>query len=237
MDSISIWQALQGTLVNGAAIVAGGALGMLLGNRLPDRFKNLVVQGISLAVMLIGIQMALETKRLLVVTFSLIIGGLLGEAIGVDYWLNRAGLWLEKKTAGSGQGIAKAFVFATLVYGIGAMAITGALESGILGRHQILYVKSVLDGVTAIAFAATMGVGVCLSAVPVTLYQGGIALAASSLRSYLGPEVIAELSSVGGLLILAIGLGMMEIKEIKVANFLPSLLVVAVWMAFLVKIG
>lgn len=237
METIPVWQALQGTLVNGAAIVAGSLCGIILGNRIPGRFKELIVQGIGLTVLLIGMQMALETQRLLVVTFSMVIGGIIGEAVDVDARLGRAGLWLESRFAAGGQGVAKAFVFATLVYGIGAMAITGALESGILGRHQILYIKSVLDGVTAIAFTATMGIGVFFSAVPIVLYQGAIALAASSLRAYLGPEVISEMTGVGGLLIMAIGLGMLEIKEIKVANLLPSLAVVATWMVLLVKFG
>jgi uncharacterized membrane protein YqgA involved in biofilm formation len=221
---------LLGTVVNGAAIAAGGLLGALLGDRIPSRYKTIVMQAIGLAVTLIGIQMALGCLNLLALIFGLVIGGLAGEAIGIDAWLRRVGAWVEKKAARNGSGLASAFVFATLIYCVGAMAVTGALESGLLGRHQILFAKSVLDGVTAIAFAATMGAGISLAAVPVVMYQGGIALAAGTVRPLLSPAVIAELSAVGGVLILAIGLNLLELKEMKVANLLPALLVVLVWM-------
>lgn len=228
--------ALLGTVVNAAAIVLGGVAGFFLGHLIPERVKVLIMQGIALAVLLIGMSMALEAQRVLVVVFSLLIGGVIGELAGIDDWLRRIGAWLEKKGAHSTSGTARAFVFATLLYGVGAMAVTGALESGLLGTHNTLYVKSVLDGVTSVAFAATMGLGICLSAVPVLLYQGSIALAAGSLQPFLGPQVISELSGVGGLLILAIGLNLLELKEIKVANFLPAFVVVLVWMGLLPKI-
>ncbi|MBT9172451.1 MAG: putative membrane protein YdfK [Syntrophomonadaceae bacterium] len=221
--------ALQGTVVNGAAIVLGGICGILLGGKIPERVGAVILQGTALAVLLIGLQMALEVQRILVVVFSLILGGVTGELIGLDARLQQLGAWLEKRVSRGDSGVAKAFVFATLLYGVGAMAVTGALESGLRGSHQILYAKAVLDGVTAVAFAATMGVGISLSAVPVVLYQGGIALAAGSLRPYLRPEVIAEMSAVGGLLILCIGLGMLGLlKELKVVNFLPALAFVVV---------
>jgi uncharacterized protein len=228
--------ALLGTAVNGIAIVVGGVVGFFLGHLIPERVKNLIMQGIALAVLFIGIKMALETQNILVVLFSLIIGGVMGELVGIDAWLRRVGAWLESRAARSGSGVARAFVFATLLYGVGAMAVTGALESGLLGSHTTLYVKSILDGVTSVAFAATMGLGICLSAVPVVLYQGMIALAAGTLQPYLGPEVISELSGVGGLLILGIGLNMLELKEIKVANFLPAFAVVLIWLGFLPRV-
>jgi uncharacterized protein len=228
--------ALLGTAVNGVAIVVGGVFGFFLGHLIPERVKILVMQGIALAVLFIGIKMSLETKNILVVVFSLIIGGVIGEVIGIDAWLRRVGAWLEIRAAQSGSGVSRAFVFATLLYGVGAMAVTGALESGLLGTHTTLYLKSILDGVTSVAFAATMGLGICLSAIPVFLYQGTIALAAGALQPYLGPEVVSELSGVGGLLILGIGINMLELKEIKVANFLPSFAVVLVWVGVLPKI-
>lgn len=215
---------LQGTAVNGAAIALGGLLGVVLGGSIPERVRTVVLQGISLTVLLIGLQMALGAQQIMIVAFSLILGGVTGELLDLDAWLQRAGVWLEARVSGSGSGVAKAFVFATLLYGVGAMAVTGALESGLQGSHQVLYAKAVLDGVTAVAFAATMGIGISLSALPVVLYQGGMALAAGSLRPYLGPAVIAEMSAVGGLLILCIGLGMLGLlKDLKVANFLPAI--------------
>ena len=221
--------ALLGTVVNGVAIVVGGVLGFFLGNRIPVRLKVLVMQGISLAVLFIGIKMALESRNILVMVFSLIIGGIIGEMVGIDAWLRRTGAWLEERAAQKESGVASAFVYGTLLYGVGAMAVNGALESGLLGRHDTLYLKAVLDGAIAVSAAATMGVGITLSAVPVMIYQGGIALAAGTLQPYLGPEVVREISGVGGLLIVAIGLNLLELKEIKVANFLPAFAVVLIW--------
>ena len=225
--------ALQGTAVNGAAIVVGGVLGALLGNRIPEQVKQRVLQGIALTVLLIGIKMALQTQSVLIVVFSMVLGGIAGELLGIDAWLRRFGDWLELRASQSGSGVAQAFVFATLLYGVGSMAVMGALESGLLGQHQILYVKAILDGTTSVALAASMGIGVSLSAVPVVLYQGFIALAAGSLQPFLSPDVISELSGVGGLLILAVGLNMLELQEIKVANFLPAFVVVLVWVGIL----
>ena len=224
---------LQGTFVNALAIVGGGLLGVFLGNRFPEKIKALIMQAISLSVLVIGMQMALKFENAVVVIFTLLIGGVIGETIGVDDWVKRVGAWLEARAAQSGSGLARAFVYATLVYVVGAMAVTGALESGILGQHQTLYVKSILDGFTAIAFAASMGPGVCFSALPVLLYQGSIALAAGILQPFLSPQILNGLTAVGGLLIVAIGLNMLELTEIKVANFLPSFLVVLLWACIL----
>lgn len=177
--------------------------------------------------------MALETQNLLVVVFSIVIGGIVGELLGIDAWLRRIGEWLELQASQSGSGVANAFVFATLLYGVGSMAVMGALESGLLGRHQILYVKAILDGTTSVALAASMGIGVSLSAVPIVLYQGSIALVAGLLQPFLGANVVGELSGVGGLLILAVGLNMLELQEIKVANFLPAFAVALIWVGIL----
>ncbi|EEG76931.1 DUF554 domain-containing protein [Dethiobacter alkaliphilus] len=225
--------ALLGTVVNSAAIVAGGVLGLFLGSRIPEKMKVLVMEGVSLAVLLIGIKMALEAQNILVVVLSVVLGGIAGELIGIDAWLRRTGAWLEQRAAKSESGISRAFVFGTLLYCVGAMAVNGALESGLLGRHDTLYVKAVLDGAIAVSAAATMGIGITLSAVPVMIYQGGIALAAGTLQPFLGPEVVTELSGVGGLLIVAIGLNLLELKEIRVANFLPAFIVVLIWTGIL----
>lgn len=216
---------LQGSIVNAATIIVGGLLGMIVGGRLPERIKIMMMQGIALAVLIIGVKMGLSLQNLVVVIFSLLIGGVIGELADLDGRLQKFGHWLEKRAAASGSGIARAFVYASLVYVVGAMSITGALESGLLGQHQTLYVKSLLDGVTAVAFAVTMGPGVCLSAIPVFLYQGGIALAAGWIQPYLGEAVINEITGAGGLLIIAISLNMLELTEIKVANFLPVFVV------------
>lgn len=218
---------MLGTIVNTAAIIFGGLLGLLFGQALPEKMKRTVIQGIGLAVLLIGGSMALQTKNPLIVIASLVIGGVIGEWIDIELRLQHFGQWLERKFEKNGQvtGFTKAFVTASLIYCVGAMAIMGSLESGLRGNHNILFAKSMLDGITAIVFASSMGVGVVVSAVPVFIYQGAITLAAGLLQGMLSSQVIAEMGATGGLLILGIGFNILEIKEIKVGNLLPAIFI------------
>ena len=216
---------MLGTIVNALAIIVGGLVGMLFGKALPEKMKNTVIQGIGLAVILIGLSMALQSKNTLVVIASLVLGGILGEWIDIELRLQQLGQTLEKILAKGGKGgnFTKAFVSASLIYCVGAMAIMGSLESGLKGVHDILFAKAMLDGVSAIVFASSMGIGVLVSAIPVFLYQGGITLSATLLQGLLSAPVIAEMSATGGLLIVGIGLNILEIKEIKVGNLLPGI--------------
>jgi hypothetical protein len=206
----------------------GGMLGLLFGQALPDKIKRTVIQGIGLSVLLIGGSMALQTKNPLVIIASLVIGGIMGEWIDIELRLQHLGQWLERKFSknGQGAGFTKAFVTTSLIYCVGAMAIMGSLESGLRGNHNILYAKSMLDGISAIVFASSMGVGVLVSAVPVFLYQGGITLAAGLLQGALSPQVITEMGATGGLLIVGLGINILEIKEIKVGNLLLGIFIV-----------
>ena len=225
-----------GTIVNIAAIILGGVLGLLFGQAIPDKIKKTVIQGIGLAVLLIGGSMSLQTKNPLVVISSLVIGGIIGEWLDIELRLQHLGQWLEQKLAGNNQNqssqFTKAFVTTSLIYCVGAMAIMGSLESGLKGDYNILYAKSMLDGISAIVFSSSMGIGVLLAAVPVFIYQGSITLAAGLLQGVLSSQVIAEMSSVGGLLIVGIGINILEIKQIKVGNLLPGIFVavpLALW--------
>ncbi len=229
--------ALWGTIVNTVAILVGGLLGSLLPH-VPDGVRRTIIQGLGLAILVLGITMALETTNILTVITSLVIGGLLGEWMRLEERLLRLGAWLERtvqRYAKTGQGkgsIAEGFVTTTLVYCIGAMAILGALDGGLRDDHTILYTKSMLDGVSAVIFASTLGIGVIFSSIPVFLYQGSIALAASFIYMFVTEAqmlwVIAEVTAVGGVLIVGIGLNILEIKKINVANLLPSLLIAVV---------
>ncbi|HHX86809.1 MAG TPA: DUF554 domain-containing protein [Firmicutes bacterium] len=214
---------MQGTLVNGVAIIAGAILGVLIGKLIPKRLNELTMQIIGLCTLLIGFQLALNSRQVLLVIISMVLGGITGELIRLEERLLALGCWLESRL-GNGSAMARSFVYATLLYGVGAMAITGAMESGLLGKHQILYSKSILDGVSSIVLASTMGFGVALAAIPVVIYQGAMALAAQGMGFLLTETVITELSAVGGLLIVAIGLNLLQLKEIKVGNLLPALL-------------
>lgn len=216
---------MLGTIVNTGAILLGGLLGLLFGHALPEKIKKTVIQGIGMAVLLIGGSMALKTQNTLVVIASLVLGGIVGEIIDIELRLQQFGQWLERKLSknGQGKGFTKAFVTASLVYCVGAMAIMGAFESGMNGNNSILYAKSMLDGVTAIVFTSSMGIGVMASAIPVFLYQGILTISAGVLSGVLSTQVINEMGATGGLLILGIGMNILEIKEIKVGNLLPGL--------------
>lgn len=222
---------LLGTIVNGISIVAGALIGKWF-HRIPERVKETVMGGIGLAVALLGIQMGMKSEQFLIVIFSLVFGGILGEWWNWEEKLNRLGRWLEKKVGGSGEsGIAKGFVSATLLFVIGAMAIVGALDSGLRGDHSVLYTKAILDGFASVILTTTLGIGVMFSALPVVLYEGGIALLATQIERFVPREVldsfIAESTATGGILIMAIGLNMLGLTNIRVANLLPSILVVA----------
>ncbi|NLL53130.1 MAG: DUF554 domain-containing protein [Peptococcaceae bacterium] len=213
-----------GTQVNVIAIVAGGLIGTIFGKIIPERIRNTILQGLALVVILIGLEMALETGNILIVIASLVLGAIVGELIDIECRLNQFGKYLETKLSRRGRGnFTKAFVTASLVYCVGAMAIVGALQDGLNGDHSILFAKSALDGVTSIIFSASMGIGVIFAALPVLIYQGSIALFAGILQGILSDAVIVEMTAVGGLLIFGIGINILQIKDVKVANLLPSI--------------
>lgn len=224
--------ALLGTLVNGLLIVIGTLIGRSFRN-IPERMKSTVMYAIGLTVIIIGMQMALKSEQILVVILSLVLGAVLGEWFDLDDKLNRVGKWLEVKlNAKEGNYIAQGFVTSTLIFVIGAMAVLGALDSGIRGDHNILYTKGIIDGFTSIVLASTLGIGVIFSAVPVVLYQGTIALFATQITKVVPQELldffIVEMTATGGIMIVAIGLNIMGLTKIRVANLLPALIVVAI---------
>ena len=220
---------MWGTIVNALAIVAGSLVGLLFRGGIPDKYNETVMKGIGLSVVMIGIMGGLKTQDLVLVIFSLAIGSILGELLRIEDRLENLGNWLETKMGGKEGGIAKGFVAASLLFCVGSMAIVGSLESGLTGNHQTLYAKSVLDGITSIVFTSTLGIGVIFSSVVLFLYQGFITLTASYMKVFLTEEVIREMSSIGGLLILAIGFNILEFKRIKVGNMLPAIFVPLVY--------
>jgi len=216
---------LLGTIVNAVAIIVGSLLGLLFRGGIPKKFTVTMMQAISLAVMLIGFKMALKTDAILLVIFSLVIGSLMGEFINIESRLERLGKRLETRFSKPGSGIAKGFVVASLVFCVGSMAIVGALESGLSGNHQTLFAKSALDGLFSIIFASSFGIGVLFSSVSVFIYQGMITLTSSLMKPFLIPAVINQMSGVGGILIMAIGINLLEIQKIKVGNMLPAIFI------------
>jgi uncharacterized membrane protein YqgA involved in biofilm formation len=227
--------ALWGTIVNALAIIAGALLGTLL-PRISEGIRSTVMQGLGLAIIVLGMTMAFKSSNFLIVIISLVLGGIIGEVLRIELRLHQLGNWLEnlvrKGPKIEGQtSIAEGFVTATLVYCIGAMAILGSIDSGLRHNHGILYTKSMLDGFSAIIFASTLGIGVVFSAAPVFLYQGAIALAATLISLLLSDAslnaIIVEVTAVGGVLIIGIGINILAIKKINVANLLPSVLIAA----------
>jgi len=217
---------MLGTIVNSLAIIGGSLVGLLFNKGIAQRYKDILMSAIGLSVVLIGLKSALATDDLMVVIFSMILGGLAGEALAIENRLEGFGKFLEKKMAsasGDTSAIGRGFVTASLVFCVGSMAIVGSLESGLTGNHQTLLAKSVLDGVTSIVFASAMGIGVIFSSIAVFLYQGLITISAGFLKSYLTPDTVAQMTSVGGLLILAIGLNMLKITSLKIGNMLPAI--------------
>lgn len=217
-----------GTLINCLAIVLGSSLGLLLRRGMKENISKTVMQGIGLSVILIGVTGAIKTQNTLLVILSMVIGGVVGALIDIDAKMNRLGAWVQSKLSRSQDEentFAKGFVTASLVYCVGAMAVVGALDSGIRGDHSTLIAKAALDGVTAVIFSSSLGIGVMLSTVPVLVYQGAIALLGGAIAPLLSDAVVTEMSAVGGLLIMGIGINMLLDKDIKVANLLPAILI------------
>jgi len=181
---------------------------------------------------ILGIIMAIKTSNILIMIFSIVIGALVGEIIDIDKWINIFGEWLKKNFKGKNERFSEGFITAFLLYCMGSMTILGAIEEGLGGTPNLLVAKSVLDGFSSIILAATMGIGVLFSFIPLLLFQGGLTLLASNMQNILTGNIINELSAVGGILLLGLGITILDIKKIKILNMLPSLIIVVILTYF-----
>ncbi|NLL36374.1 MAG: DUF554 domain-containing protein [Fretibacterium sp.] len=223
---------MGGTLFNAAAIVAGGLCGLLIGRFIPERVHRAIFQCFGLFCFYLGIDMALRTKGLLVCLMSLTVGVIIGELLDLDSRLASVGDFLKAKTGrGRHETFTEGFVSSTLLYCIGSMAILGSIENGINNNPDILVAKGVMDGTSSILLAASLGVGVLFSSLPLMLYQGVITLAAGQAQIFITPTMMDNLSGVGGIMILAIGFNLLKIVEIKTCNYLPAVLLVVLLSA------
>ena len=216
------------TFVNCGVIIVGCIIGLFIKGGIPERFNKIIMNGLALCAMFIGFSGALEGNNTIITIVSMALGALVGELIDIDKWLNKLGETIQKKLdKGNGKEsrIAEGFVNASLLYCVGAMSIVGALQAGFSGNYDTIYAKTVLDGVSSVIFSASMGIGVIFSSVTVLLYQGGITLCASFLSGILSQAVIAEMTAVGSLMIVGLGLNLLEVTDIKIANLLPGILV------------
>jgi len=214
---------VRGTLVNVGAILLGSAIGLLVGQRLPERLQRAITAALGLATLLIGMQMALRAQQFLVVIASLVVGGAAGELLEVEAGLERAGARLQAWARSGASTFVAGFVTASLVFCVGPMTVIGAIQEGLTGNAEILYTKSLLDGAASVAFASSLGLGVAFSAVTVVAIQVPLTLLGSRLTFLMLPDVLNPLTATGGLLIVAIGLLLLDVKRLPVANFLPAL--------------
>lgn len=219
---------MTGTIINFVAIVVGSVLGVLFGSRLSENLKTTVIAGMGLFTMAVGLQMFLKTENALIVLGALIFGAILGEWWGVEDGLQSLGVWLEKRLSGTSEGgsskFVRGFLTASVLYCTGPMAVLGSISDGLKGDYLTLSIKSVLDGFLSIAFASTLGIGVAFSALPVFAYQGSISLLAAQLNAIVSTSMLNEMTATGGVLLLGIGISsLLELKRIRVGNFIPSL--------------
>jgi len=223
---LSMW----GNLINAAAIVVGGFIGTVFHRALPQRYQAIVFQGTGLFVMVLGISMSIKMEHVLISVFSLILGGLCGELLRIDKQINTFGDWIKRSLKFRSEKFTNGFVSASLLYCTGAMAVLGAIEEGLGNYPTILLTKSTMDGFISIVLAAALGVGVVFSAIPVAIYQGFLTLIAFLFANTLDMAIVNELSAVGGILLVGLGINILEIKKIEVVNLLPSLVFVMVLM-------
>jgi len=221
---------MTGTIINVIAILIGSAVGILFGSRLSENLKNTVIAGMGLFTSAVGMQMFLKTENALIVLGALIFGAILGEWWGVEDGLQNLGVWLEKRLSGSSDGgssrFVRGFLTASVLYCTGPMAVLGSISDGLKGDYLTLSIKSVLDGFISIAFASTLGIGVAFAALPVLIYQGSISLLAAQLNAIVTTSMMNEMTATGGVLLIGIGISsLLELKKIRVGNFLPALVI------------
>ena len=223
---------MLGTIVNALAIIAGGIIGLLFKNVIPEKISESLLKTTGLAVIAIGITLIFRGENFTLLIISLILGTIIGESIDIEGILERFGAYIESKMKNKESNVALGFVTCTLVYCVGSMAIIGSIQSGLTGNHDILFSKALIDGITSVSMAVSMGVGVIFSSISVFVYQGIITTLASFMQSLLSEVVVNEMTAIGGVIIMGIGLNFLEIKRIKVGNLLPAIFLPIIYYMF-----
>lgn len=224
---------MLGTIVNIITVLLGSALGMLFNKKLPERYIKIVFQGIGLFTMFLGVSMALAVNNVLVMIFSLVIGGLTGEFLRLESRMDNLAGKLKTVIKSKNERFAEGFVTAFLLFCMGSMTVLGAIQEGLGKYPELLLAKSVLDGFAAMALSSALGVGVAFSVIPLLLYQGGITLLTYWLGDMFSENIVTQLSAVGGVLLIGLGINILEIKKLKILNLLPALIFV-VLLAYIV---
>lgn len=216
----------MGTMINAAAILIAGLVGLALRKGIPDNMNRTMQDALGLLVLIIGVQYGLKADNLAVIGLSLALGTVVGEWRQWEARLEKLGQRLQQRFGNGESSFIKGFVSATLLFCVGAMAVVGSLENGLTGNYEILMVKSMLDGIFSLLFAASMGVGVLFSAFAVLFYQGAITLGAGLIKPILTSVMMDNITALGGVLIAGLGLNILGVARIRVANLLPGILLV-----------
>ncbi|WP_312701096.1 DUF554 domain-containing protein [Sedimentibacter sp.] len=223
---------MLGTIVNAAAVAVGGLIGIFFKNVIPEKLTEAMLKAAGVTVIAVGIKMSLIGENMILLIMSVIIGAGIGELINIEGRLDRLGELVESKIKNNNNNITLGFVTCTLLYCVGSMSIVGAIQSGLTGNHEILFSKAILDGIVAATMAVSLGAGVVLSSLSVLIYQGIITILAQFMQSLLSDVVVTEMTAIGGVLIMAIGLNFLEIKRIKVGNMLPAIFLPILYYIF-----
>jgi len=231
-----------GTLINTVTVLIGGTLGTLLGHRFPERMQETILASLGLFTLIIGIDSALVSGNVLIVLGSLLIGAIIGEGLHIESRLENFGKWLRDKLVrdhneGEGARFVEGFVTASLIFCVGPLTIQGAIEDGLMGDYTKLAIKAIMDGFAAMAFATTLGPGVIASVIVILIFQGGISLLAGLSSNVFTEPMITELTATGGVVLLAIGLRLLDLKRIRAANLLPAIFVAPVAVALMDALG
>jgi uncharacterized membrane protein YqgA involved in biofilm formation len=242
---------MTGTLINAVTVLIGSGLGTVLGGRLPARVRETVIHGLGLMTIVIGMEMAFSSANVLILLGSILVGGMLGEWWGIEAGLNRLGSWLEARVSAATkdaqstqdaldarQRFIQGYVTASLVFCVGPLTIVGSIQDGLTGDYTLLAIKSMLDGFAALAFSASLGIGVAFAVITILVYQGGLSLAAAQAEAFLTEPMITEMTAAGGVLIMGLGISsLLQLREIRVGNYLPALVIAPGVVAVLTALG
>ncbi|MDT8392488.1 MAG: DUF554 domain-containing protein [Bacteroidales bacterium] len=218
----------MGTLINVIAVIIGSLIGLMINRRLPKRIITIIFQLMGLFTLVLGMSMALKTEHYIIVIGSLVLGAIIGEWIGIEKYMNAWSEKLKKRFKLGNDKFTEGLITAFLLYCMGAMTILGAIEEGLEGTYDILLMKSLMDGVSSVALAAGLGIGVMFSVIPLIVYQGGLTLFSAYISEHFTEVIINDLSATGGILLIGLGINILEIKQLKILNMIPALVIVVI---------
>lgn len=216
-----------GTLINVVTVIIGSIVGVILHDRFSRRFTQVAFQGIGLFTLFLGVAMALKSDAYLIIVLSIISGSLIGEALNLEAWMDSLSEKLKTRLKSKNDKFSEGLVTAFLLFCMGSMTILGAIEEGLGGKPNLLLTKAIMDGFAAMTLSSALGIGVLFSVIPLLIYQGGLTLLAALLGNYFSDVYIDNLTSVGGILLIGLGIRILELKQIKVLNMLPALIIIA----------